>query len=403
MMKKIISLCFILFQSGVVFSQQLSKADYLADLQYLKDTLPKRHINLFAKISKADFEQTIAAMASRLTNPDMETFTVELFKLPVAIGDEHTHIEPVFTKVAPIRFDKFSEGIFVTAGDSANADILLYRLDGINGHPIGEVISRFKTIIQSGNPSFFDARFLHLVNNPVLLKGLQLTGSTDETAFDLTAPNGKTIRRVIKSVAGADAGGLRLVTANKKLLSQQGKGNYWDSYDARTGTLYFNLNNCREEDAHPFAAFNDALFALIGQEKPKRLVIDLRDNSGGNSGVLTPFIDSIKNSYLNSKGKLFVLIGKQTFSSALMNAVEFKRNTNAILLGEATSGTVNHYGEVRGFRLPHTKIVIGYSTHYWENWKGQDGPLMPDENINYSVKNYAKGIDEAMVYANKTR
>lgn len=93
-------------------------------------------------------------MASRLTDPDMESFTVELFKLPVAIGDEHTHIEPVFTKAAPIRFDKFAEGIFVTATNSVDADILLYRLDGIDGHPIGEVISRFKAIIQSGNSSF---------------------------------------------------------------------------------------------------------------------------------------------------------------------------------------------------------------------------------------------------------
>lgn len=233
------------------------------------------------------------------------------------------------------------------------------------------------------------------------MKGLQLTGSTDETAFDLTAPNGKTIRRVIKSVAGADAGNLVLVTVKNNMLSKIKKGNYWKSYDARTGTLYFNFNNCQEDDAHPFAAFNDALFALIGQKKPKRLVIDLRDNSGGNSGVLTPFIDSIKSSYLNTKGKLFVLIGKQTFSSALMNAIDFKRNTNATLLGEATSGTVNHYGEVRGFRLPHTKIVIGYSTHYWENWKGHDGPLMPDVAISYSVKNYAKGIDEALVYSDK--
>ncbi|WP_262493747.1 S41 family peptidase [Niastella koreensis] len=64
----------------------------------------------------------------------------------------------------------------------------------------------------------------------------------------------------------------------------------------------------------------------------------------------------------NSKGKLIVLIGKLTFSSAIMNAIELKRGTNAILVGEPTSGSVNHYGEVRAFRLPHTKIIIGYST-----------------------------------------
>jgi C-terminal processing protease CtpA/Prc len=138
---------------------------------------------------------------------------------------------------------------------------------------------------------------------------------------------------------------------------------------------------------------------MILRNSPQRLVVDLRYNSGGNSAILGPFIERIKQSYLNSKGKLFVLIGKQTFSSALMNAVELKRGTSATLLGETTSGSVNHYGEVRGFRLPHTKIVIGYSTRYWENWKGHDGPLIPDVSITYSVKNYSNGVDEAVVYA----
>lgn len=402
-MKRTIILCFILLHSGLGFCQRLSKADYLEDLQYLKDTLPKRHINLFAKISKADFDKTIAAIESRLTDPDDETFTAELFKLTVAIGDEHTHIEPVFTKVVPIRFNKFTEGIYVTATDTANADVLLYQLTGVNGHAITEVTSRFKEIIQSGNTSFFDAGFLHFINNPVILKGLQITGSTDETTFDLTAPDGKTIKRVIRSVAGTDAGSLPLVEVKNRLLSQQRKENYWYAYDPGSGTLYFNYNRCQEQNTQPFSAFNDELFAWIVENKPQRLVVDLRYNSGGNSGILDPFIERIRQSYLNSKGKLFVLIGKQTFSSALMNAVELKRGTSATLLGEATSGSVNHYGEVRGFRLPHTKIVIGYSTRYWENWKGYNGPLKPDVLITYSVKNYSNGIDEAMVYADKAQ
>ena len=403
MMKRTIVFCLILLHGGLGFCQRSSKADYFEDLQYLKDTLPKRHINLFAKISKAEFDKNIAAIESRLTDPDDEIFITELFKLTVAIGDEHTHIEPVFTKVITIRFNKFTEGIYVTATDTANADVLLYQLTGVNGHAIAEVTSRFKEIIQSGNPSFFDARFLHFINNPVILKGLGITGSTDETAFDLTGPTGKTIKRIIRSVAGEDAGSLPLAEVKNGLLSQKSKENYWYTYDRGSGTLYFNYNRCQEQDTHPFSAFNDELFAKIVENKPQRLVVDLRDNSGGNSAVLGPFIERIRQSYLNRKGKLFVLIGKQTFSSALMNAVELKRGTYSTLLGEATSGSVNHYGEVRGFRLPHTKIVIGYSTRYWENWKGHDGPLKPDVSIIYSVKNYSKGVDEAMLYVDKAR
>lgn len=81
-----------------------------------------------------------------------------------------------------------------------------------------------------------------------------------------------------------------------------------------------------------------------------------------------------------------------------MNAVEFKRHTNAVLVGQMTSGNINHYGEVRGFRLPNTKIIIGYSTRYWETWKGKKGALMPDKKITYSTTNFINNKDEALEY-----
>lgn len=386
--------------SNLCFAQQLTTADYLEDLQYLRDTLPQRHINLFAKVSRADFNQKIDAMASLLMNMDREAFITELFKLPVAIGDEHTHIEATFTRMFPIRFEKFSEGVFVTATDSANTDLELCRLTGIDGHPITEVASRFKAIIQSGNPSFFETRFLKCINNPVLLKGLQLTGSINEATFEFTTTKGKIIKRLLRSVSGGDVAVLPLAEFPGRPLSRKEKNNYWYVYQPETGTLYFSYTNCQDQEGLPFAAFNEELFAAMERNKPRRLVVDLRYNSGGNSGVLKPFIERIKTSGLNTKGKLFVLIGKETFSSALMNAVELKRNTNAILVGEPTSGTVNHYGEVRGFRLPHSKIVIAYSTRYWETWKGYEGPLRPDIPIVYSVKNYARGIDEGWANGN---
>jgi C-terminal processing protease CtpA/Prc len=124
----------------------------------------------------------------------------------------------------------------------------------------------------------------------------------------------------------------------------------------------------------------------------------LRNNSGGNSAILNPFLEKLKKNYLNKKGSLYVLIGKNTFSSALMNAVDLKRNYKSILVGQTTSGNVNHYGETRGFRLPNSKIIVGYSTKYWEIWKGYNGALRPDIEIKYSLKNFKNNIDEAIEY-----
>ena len=57
---------------------------------------------------------------------------------------------------------------------------------------------------------------------------------------------------------------------------------------------------------------------------------------------------------------------------------ELKKNSNATFIGEETSGSINHYGEVRGFNLPKSDIVIAFSTKYWEVWKGKKRPFNCD-------------------------
>lgn len=402
-MKKIVLFFLFASCSGIGFSQKLTTAELLADLEYLKDTLPVKHTNLFAKTSKADFEKRINAIRSKIGTLTNETFTAELFKLTVAIGDEHTRIEPHYTKVLPIRFDFFEEGIFVTGIDSANAQFLLYRLEAIDGHPVKEIIARFREVIQSYNRSYFETGLLHFLNNPAFLKGLGLADNDQEVEYDLVDKNQNKIKLGLKARTGKIINNMPLATSHTGLLARQQQGNYWYDYDSARSLVYFHYAKCWEEKDKPFQGFSEALQEVIIRHHPQKLVVDLRYNSGGNSGILNPFIEWIKNSYLNKKNHLFVLVGKETFSSAVMNAIEFKRNTQAILVGEPTSGNINHYGETRGFSLPHTHIVIGYSTRYWENWKGKKGPLTPDKQARYTAPDFEQGKDAALEYIYQQR
>jgi hypothetical protein len=109
-------------------------------------------------------------------------------------------------------------------------------------------------------------------------------------------------------------------------------------------------------------------------------------------------MSNIKDSYLNVKGKLFVLIGRKTYSSAIMNAIELVKETNAITVGELTGGNINHYGEIKSFQLPFSKINISFSTRYWENWPGHRGALIPDINAAHSLINFISNKDEAIEY-----
>jgi C-terminal processing protease CtpA/Prc len=120
-----------------------------------------------------------------------------------------------------------------------------------------------------------------------------------------------------------------------------------------------------------------------------KLVIDLRNNSGGNSGIMDPLIDELaQNKKINKEGSLFVIIGRQTFSSAILNAIDLKNKTKAILVGEPTGGKPNHFGEIKTLKLPNTHSVVTYSTKYFTHATEDTPSLMPDILIELYFRDY---------------
>lgn len=378
-----------IFATHKIYAQNLTEKQFVEDLEFLKTELPQRHKNLFAKISEKEFNLKILEIESKSKNLNEETFEIELYKLIKEIGDEHTRIEPKYPTIFPIHFDFFKEGIFVTETDSINSILLFKKLNGIEKISVKNVIKKYKTIIKDDNKSYFVNYFLNFVNNPKILKGLNITQSDSSAKFVLDKQ---------EIILSAENKRTSSNTLNSHLLRFKTKDNYWYEFLENNKILYFNYQDCSEQNGKLFETFNKELFNIIETQKPEKLIIDLRNNSGGNSAILKPFLEKLRTSYINKKGSLYVLIGKKTFSSSLMNAIDLKRNYNSILIGESTSGNVNHYGETRGFYLPNSKIIVGYSTKFWENWKGYFGPLIPDIPIKYSIENYKNNIDEAIEY-----
>jgi C-terminal processing protease CtpA/Prc len=105
----------------------------------------------------------------------------------------------------------------------------------------------------------------------------------------------------------------------------------------------------------------------------------------------------LQSSTLNQKGKLFVIIGRQTFSSAVSNAVLFKFNSNCVLVGEPTGGKPNSYGEVSLFTLPNSGIGVQYSTKFIQVLSNEDPiSLFPDNDVEISMQDYAQGKDPVL-------
>ena len=94
-----------------------------------------------------------------------------------------------------------------------------------------------------------------------------------------------------------------------------------------------------------------ALFAEIDRLQPPRVVLDMRDNGGGD---FTVFRESVlaairERPRLNRPDRLYVIIGREMFSAAMSNAADLRLQTNATLVGEPIGERPNSYQEVRFF------------------------------------------------------
>ena len=140
------------------------------------------------------------------------------------------------------------------------------------------------------------------------------------------------------------------------------------------------------------------LFESIDAQRPARVVIDMRLNGGGDffegrKHVIEPVK---RRPAIDQKGRLFVVIGRQTFSAALANAIDFKKETNAILVGEPIGERPNSYSENDEMTLPHSRLVVSYSTKYYKFLEADVPAFMPDHRIDPSWPDFQAGRDAVM-------
>src|SRR5258706_89573 len=81
---------------------------------------------------------------------------------------------------------------------------------------------------------------------------------------------------------------------------------------------------------------------------------------------LTSLVQGLtKKESINHRGKLFVVLGRRTFSAAQNAATFIERYLNAIFVGEPTGSSPNFVGEEAPFTLPYSKLLMNVSALYW--------------------------------------
>jgi tetratricopeptide (TPR) repeat protein len=146
-------------------------------------------------------------------------------------------------------------------------------------------------------------------------------------------------------------------------------------------------------------AFFKRVMVFADTHPVDRFVLDERLNGGGNNYLLRPIIHAfIRSDTVNQPGKLFTIIGRQTFSAAMNCVNGMKLNTSTLFVGEPTGSSPNMYGDNAPVVLPNSKLTVRLSTLWWQDNDPRDKRVWqaPDLSTELSFADYRAGRDPAM-------
>ena len=129
-----------------------------------------------------------------------------------------------------------------------------------------------------------------------------------------------------------------------------------------------------------------------------KLVIDVRENAGGDNTRLPPFVEALRASEFNRPDGLYVLIGPATFSAATNFVSLIEARTEATLIGSPTGSGPNHHGDSDHYVLPRTRIVVFLSTRWHEFGSPEDTRRShrPHVEVPDFAADYFSGRDAAL-------
>ena len=416
------------------------------DLETLYARLQQEHVNLFARRSKAEYDAHLQELLARIDGPvpradfhlmlqDAMAFgNIGHSKTEAALADVFAHIG-IGGKIIPISIVYRGERMITDNWTGEGAALPPgSRIAALGGIAVAEFESRARKIVSADNLRLLRSQvemgmpaYLYLIFGPV-----------DGLMVDYIAPNGKPGSHRVAAVTIGDMYALQGARALPRPDRKAGARIHRDLGD---GVFYLQpgpfsaTESERGEDGEayaiePFRAFVSEAFAAMAESGAQDLIIDLRDNGGGDASfsdlIIARLVDApyrYASRYEvragpNTKavwadrpgdpdtiagrlaaavadaeegdlvsielpetqpiadnafgGRVWVLVNRHSYSNAAVIAALMQDLGIATIMGEETADVPTTYGAVESFSLPHSGASIIYPKAYMVRPSGSE-------------------------------
>jgi hypothetical protein len=398
---------------------RLSPQDWREDLRFLATQMRLKHKSLFHTMTEAEFNQAVERLDADIPQLNEDQIFVRFLQIMAMVQDGHSGFDtrplppPDLKDHIPVRFVRYADGIYVRAAAPEYADTVAGKVVKVGSLGWQEAIQRLDSIEShdpgnNGEQLAWSAKTS--LNCPRLLYGLGLSQSQDSAEF-VIEKNGQ--NRNFRMKASVPLGEWYLnslpagwVDARPKsvpvpLARKHEDKHYWFTYLPEYRAVYFQFNLVINEDGETLANFAGRLATALEQPDVRRLVIDLRNNTGGDNTLLRPLLVAVISSKVNRRGGIFAITGPTTFSAAQNFVNRLENYTETIYLGEPTAENVNFYADPAGITLPRSHLEAAVSQLWWQDEDPRDKrtATFPEIAAEPTFREYVTGADPALQYA----
>lgn len=409
-------------------------AAWEADFDFLLTEFPKKEGGFTAE-ERTAFEAQIASLRSQLAATDEEHVIVGVMQAVANAHNGHTGAnpprnDPRYGRV-PIRLWHFADGLYVVKARAQFAHLLGAKLVSINEHDTAEVIERVSTLAY-GNRSWKKHVPSIRITVPALLYGLDLAPSRDRAEYGFVKADGSAIREALVAEAPDPSNRYYLaiwdLAPATELEDKNWRYAFADTslevplylrdpnhvlsyeYLKKPKTLYVQYNSSVFNDGDDRRALIEGLLKAVDEDKPRKVVVDLRLNGGGDlTQMRGAFNRMLRDEAFKEPGRLYVITGQSTFSAGLFHAANLKAQ-GATVVGDLVGDDLDFWAEGGApFELPDSKMRISASTGFhsyskkaYPEYKEQlylnldIDTLEPDLPVEMTFDDYVNGRDPVL-------
>jgi hypothetical protein len=397
-MKKLFLLLLLVFNfaHGEPSLPDLTAEQWQQDLDFFANEIATKHRDPFHFISQAEFDKAVFELRHRI--PSMKDYEVVagLQHLAALIGDGHTFLDTsgLYARF-PLETFWFGNDLRVIRTAPEYRKALGSRIVAIGSASIEEAQKKIQQFVPQAENQWYvlnsSAQQLMSVEPLTAIDVLPGLGAADFT-FENDA--GRRFKLRIRPVPAGASEPEMVATEPVPLPYQHAKDALWFTYLADSKTIYVNFRSYQN-----LATQSALLWEFVERHPSTRLIIDMRWNQGGNftKGREHLIYKLIFMPALNRAGHLFVITGRGAFSAGMTNITDFRRETEAILVGEPTGGRPNGYQENHLFTLPFSKLRASCSMlKYRFQPDSESDAVIPDHRIDPDWASFSAGKDAAL-------